>query len=175
MVDEERINSNIFENPEDEAGLFDMSGIGIKSEIPAYFKQWHTFHVGDVVYYDGKLKEFRLAVGENTRKSEAAGVICEVVDEENFAIAQAGRVNTGTRYDYPVGSKLYLSDTRPGMLVSIAPAGAIKEIGTMVYKGTILVNIKRGFIPVKYEQPDPSAGPYTKQELDEIIQNILVH
>lgn len=172
---DDRINSNIFDNPEQDSGIYDMSALAIKSETPAYFRQWHTFHVGDVVYYDGKLKEFRLALAENTRRSEAAGVVCEVIDNENFAIAQIGRVNTGSRYNYPISSRLYLSDTRPGMLVSIPPAGVVKEIASMISREIILVDIQRGFVPQDYLQPDPSADPYTKEELDEIIQNILVH
>lgn len=172
---EDRQNSNIFNDAENDAGVFNMSALAIKTEVPAYFNQWHTFHVGDVLYYDGKMKEFRLAVGENTQKSEAAGVVCEVIDQENFAIAQAGKVETGTRYKYPVGSKLYLSDSRPGMLVSIPPVGAVKEIGMMVADGIIMVDIQRGFIQSTYQQPDPSSEPYTREELEEIIQNIIVH
>lgn len=172
---EDRHNSNIFNDPENDTSVFNMSGLVINTEVPAYFHQWHTFHVGDVLYYDGKMKEFRLAVGENTQKSEAAGVVCEVIDQENFAIAQTGKVETGDRYKYPVGSHLYLSDSRPGMLVSIAPVGAIKEIATMVAEGIIMVDIQRGFIQSTYQQPDPSSEPYTREELEEIIQNIIVH
>lgn len=176
MNHDDRMNSNIFRDPEDDNGVFDISVAGMKYEYneSSYFHQPHTFYVGAVVYYDGKAKEFRLALAENTQASEVAGVVSEIVDDENFALIQKGKVATSGRYKYPEGSKLYLSDTRNGVMVSIPPSGVIKEIGTMVSEGIIEVDIKRGYIQTDYVQPDPANGPYSKEELDEIIQNIIV-
>ena len=165
-------NSIIFKNPQ-EHHLFDLSNIGTlisESKTIEINQQEHYFQVGDILYYNIKTKLFSKAIAVNNIESEVCGAVLEVVDKDNFIMITKGEIIT-TRYTFEEGTQLYLSDARPGKLVSIEPQYVIKQIATQTTDG-ILIDIQRGCYIPSDSSSSEELEPYTQEELDEIIKNI---
>ena len=108
-----RHNSTIFKNPQDQH-LFDLSSIGsINHEDKSITinQEEHYFKVGEVLYYDVTTNKFSRAVAVNNIESEACGIVSEIIDKDNFVIIAKGLLETD-KYNFSVGSKLYLSDVK---------------------------------------------------------------
>lgn len=166
-----RHNSIIFKNPQDQH-LFDLSSIGsINHEDKSITinQEKHYFNVGEVLYYDVTTNKFSRAVAVNNIESEACGIVSEVIDNDNFVIIAKGLLETD-KYNFSVGSKLYLSDVTPGKLVSIEPQSIIKQIAIQAANG-IIIDIQRGW-KITNTSSSEELEPYTKEELDEIIKNV---
>lgn len=166
-----RHNSTIFKNPQDQH-LFDLSSIGsINHEDKSITinQEEHYFKVGEVLYYDVTTNKFSRAVAVNNIESEACGIVSEVIDNDNFIIIAKGLLETD-KYNFSVGSKLYLSDVTPGKLVSIEPQSIIKQIAIQATNG-IIIDIQRGW-KITNTSSSEELEPYTKEELDEIIKNV---
>lgn len=166
-----RHNSIIFKNPQDQH-LFDLSSIGsINHEDKSITinQEKHYFNVGEVLYYDVTINKFSRAVAVNNIESEACGIVSEVIDNDNFVIIAKGLLETD-KYNFSVGSKLYLSDVTPGKLVSIEPQSIIKQIAIQAANG-IIIDIQRGW-KITNTSSSEELEPYTKEELDEIIKNV---
>lgn len=164
-------NSNIYKNPE-EHHLFDLSQFGTTKVInnQEIAQARHYFQVGDVIYYDIKKKKFALALAINDIESEVVGLVSEVINENTFFLSNTGELITN-RYSFPLGTQLYLSNMIPGKLVSIQPGNVIKPIATQSSNG-IIIDIGRGWIPENPTTDKVVYEKYTKEELDEIINNI---
>ena len=167
---DDKLNSNIYKNPE-EQHVLDLTTIGTIEIISnqEIVQEKHCFYIGDVVYYDIALKRFALAMARNTTESEVVGLVSRIVNNDTFVLTNVGVLYTD-RYTFPEGTVLYLSDVNPGKLVSIAP-DYVKPVAIQTTNG-IIIDIVRGWTdehsvlqPLEYE-------PYTQDELDEIISNI---
>lgn len=166
-----RHNSTIFKNPQDQH-LFDLSSIGsinYKDKSIQINQENHYFKVGEVLYYDVTVNKFLRAIAVNNIESEACGVVSEVIDNNNFFIISKGLLKTD-KYNFTIGSKLYLSDASPGKLVSIEPQNVIKQIAIQAANG-IIIDIQRGWKTTNISLSE-ELEPYTKEELDEIIKNV---
>ena len=134
------------------------------------------FHLSDnmsdkynFAYYDVTTNKFSRAIAINNIESEACGIVSEVIDNDNFVIISKGLLETD-KYNFSVGSKLYLSDVIPGKLVSIEPQSIIKQIAIQATNG-IIIDIQRGW-KITNTSSSEELEPYTKEELDEIIKNV---
>lgn len=131
----------------------------------------HDFQIGDALYYNVKKQVFDKAIAINNVESEVCGVVSEIKDIDTFVLVTNGEIIT-SRYDFKVNTILYLSDARPGKLVSIGPKDIVKQIATKTTDG-IMVNIQRGFKTTNNQQSSTETlEPYTEEELNEIIKNI---
>lgn len=164
-------NSVIYRNP-DKTALVDLSTIGtLKSEkTEIKIRQMnHFFQPGDALYFNPNLNEFGKALAINSIESEVCGVVSEVLNDNEFIIVTEGFVKTD-RYNFAVGSALYLSEVIPGFMMSVQPTHVMKQIAVQSLNG-IQVSIQIGFHlsdnPVKV-----TLEPYTKDELDDIILNV---
>ena len=136
-------NSTIYKNPQDQH-IFDLSQIGVlnhERKTIEINQQNHYFQVADVLYYDIKNHKFAKALARNTIESEVCGVVCEIIDVDNFVMIASGKIKT-SRYTFDEGTILYLSDVNTGKLVSIKPKYTIKQIATQTSDG-IIVDIKK--------------------------------
>lgn len=164
-------NSVIYKNP-DKTALVDLSTIGTlkteKTEIRIQQAN-HFFRTGDVLYFNPNTNEFAKALAINNIESEVCGVVSEVVDNNEFIILTEGFVKTD-KYNFPIGSVLYLSEVIPGFLMSVQPTHILKQVAVQSING-IQVSIQMGFHlsdnPIKV-----TLEPYTKDELDDIILNV---
>lgn len=168
-----KTNSTIFKNPEDEH-LIDLTYLGTmlreNSTIQIEQKN-HFFMPGDVLAYSLKDKEFIRAIALNTMESEICGVVSESIDQNNFILVVKGVVQT-PQYKYPNGSILWLSEVVPGKLVSVNPTKTFRQVATQVSPGVIDVELKMGVTMGSY-RPIEQLDHYTKEELDEIILNVM--
>ena len=165
-------NSIIFKNPQ-EHHIFDLSNIGtllLESKTIEINQQNHYFQVADILYYNVKTNLFSKAIAVNNIESEVCGAVLEVIDKDNFIMITKGKIQTN-RYSFESNTKLYLSDTKAGKLVSIKPQNVIKQIATQAYNGIIL-DIQRGYYNPLNISSSLELEPYTKEELDEIIKNV---
>lgn len=165
-------NSTIYKNPQDQH-IFDLSQIGVlnhERKTIEINQQNHYFQVADVLYYDIKNHKFAKALARNTIESEVCGVVCEIIDIDNFVMIASGEIKT-SRYTFDEGTILYLSDVSTGKLVSIEPKYTIKQIATQISDG-IIVDIQRGYRTSETESSSGPLEPYTQDELDEIIKNV---
>ena len=164
-------NSNIYKTPE-EHHLFDLSQFGTTKVInkQEVMQKKHYFRVGDAIYYDIQEKKFALALAINDINSEVVGLVSEIINEDIFMITNTGELITN-RYSFPIGTQLYLSNIVPGKLVSMQPSNVIKPIATQSNNG-IIIDIGRGWIPESPTSDEVVYENYTREELDEIINNI---
>ena len=165
-------NSIIYKNPQDQH-LFDLSYLGIlnhERKTIEINQQNHYFQIGDVLYYDIKNHKFAKAIAKNSIESEVCGVVSEIIDIDNFVIITNGKIQT-TRYNFEIGTSLYLSNAHEGKLVSIEPNNIVKQVATQIPNG-IMINIQRGYKISNTESGSETLEPYTQTELDEIIKNI---
>ncbi len=164
-------NSTIYKNPEEYTQ--DISYIGaipVQDTSIVIEQKNHYFTVGDVVYYNIKYNEFHKAVALNTMDSEVAGIVSKVINPDKFELVAKGLV-TGTKYNYPEGTELWLSEAVPGYLTSIQPTNVFIKVAVQTSSYAIDVNVERGYY-IRPETPESIFVGYTKEELDEIIQNI---
>lgn len=173
---EECVNTVIFKNPYDnESAVFDLSflnGSNIINKTVTIEQNIHGFQVGDVLYFDLVNKKFAKAMAINTAESEACGVVSDASDINRFSMLCKGNIKT-KRYDFEIGTELYLSESSPGKLIT-GPLMFAKKIAEKTGNG-IYVNIQRGFKidpSDNYDDSQFSLEPYTKEELDIIIKNI---
>lgn len=166
-----RNNSTIFQNPEGQH-LLDFTPLGsftTENREIRIKQEFHTFIVGDALYYDVKEEKYSKALAINNIESEVCGIVSEVVNADEFIIITEGNIKTD-RYKYSNGSVLYLSEVIPGFLMSANPTSVIKQVAVQTANG-INVGIKMGYhlggTPEKI-----SMEPYTKEELDDIILNV---
>lgn len=170
-----KVNSVIFKNPEDDH-LIDLGYLGTmlrENSTVQIMQRNHYFMAGDVLAYDIKKHYFVRAIAMNTMQSEICGVVSSVIDLDNFTLVVKGTVET-PQYQYPDGSTLWLSEVIPGKLNSVTPTKTFKEVATQVSPGVIEVELKMGITMGSYKES--SSGPlehYTKEELDEIILNLM--
>jgi len=168
-------NSVIFKDPENEH-LIDLTYLGTmlrENTVVQITQNDHFFIPGDVLAYDLQSKKFIRALAVNTMQSEVCGVVSEYVDSNNFILVVKGIVNA-PQYKFPNGSILYLSEVIPGKLMSIQPINTFREIATQISSGIIEVKLKVGLTTgISTQSPQETLEPYTKEELDEIIANIM--
>lgn len=167
-------NSIIFRNPE-EAKIIDISKIGVISLEDTNIiitQRNHWFVKGNALFYNVTTKEFDRAIGVNAQNIECCGVVGEVIDSDRFVLVTKGIIEN-TKYSYPIGSALYLSEVTPGHLVSIMPFMCIKQVGYQIGKHDIEIDLTIGMIRNPNQTIDEELIPYTQAELDEIIQNII--
>lgn len=165
-------NSTIFKNPY-EQDLYDFSFVGAYQVLDKtiQLEQFgHGFQVGDVIYYNVKLKKFDKALAINAMEAEVCGVVSEILGTNTFQILTEGLLETD-KYNFAVDTPLYLSESTPGKLMSIAPANIVKQVATQV-SGGIIIDIQRGWKISEEEFTDEELEPYTQEELDEIIANV---
>lgn len=164
-------NTNIYKDPQNHH-LFDLSYLGvIDRPIDTIIKQEnHYFQIGDVLYYNIKEYKFYGALAKNTIESEVVGLVSDIIDKDHFELINTGFLKT-ERYQFNIGTILYLSDVRAGKLVSIASTNVIKIIGTQ-QNGGILIDFQRGYVNPETIYESEEYESYTKEELDEIIENI---
>ena len=165
-------NSTIYQNP-DPQDLIDFSFLGVMEKIDndvIIEQQNHLLRVTDAIYYDVKSQKFATAIAENNIQCEVCALVSEVIDQDHFKIITNGFLKTD-RYTFDNETPLYLSDANYGKLVSIEPSIIIKQIATQTIDG-IIIDIKRGFRTQFINDTNVEFESYTKQELDEIIQNI---
>lgn len=169
-----KINSVIFKNPEDDH-LIDLSYLGTmlreKSSVEIE-QENHFFAPGDVLAYSLESKIFVRAIAKNTMESEICGVVSEFIDKDHFLLVVKGTVNA-PQYTYPNDSILWLSEIVPGKLMSIQPTKTFRQVATQIAPGIIEVDIKMGLTTGSVEQESEALDSYTKDELDEIIANVL--
>lgn len=153
--------------------VLDLTDIGVITcnNFTEIVQHNHNFQIGDALYYNVKEQVFDKAIAINNIESEVCGVVSEIKDIDTFIIVTNGEIIT-SRYDFKVNTALYLSDARPGKLVSIGPKDIVKQIATKTIDG-IIVDIQRGFKTANHQQSSTEAlESYTKEELNEIIKNI---
>ena len=168
------MNSIIFRNP-DEHKIIDISKVGVVSLEDANIvitQRNHLLLKGDALFYNVTTKEFDRAIGVNAKNIECCGVISEVIDEDRFILVTKGIIEN-TKYSYPIGSALYLSEVTPGHLVSIMPLINVKQVGYQVSEHGIEVDLSIGMTKDYTRNVEQELVPYTQEELDEIIQNII--
>lgn len=168
-----RVNSVIFKDSED-GHLIDFTYLGtmLKENFSIQiYQEGHFFFSGDVLAYSFEKGEFVRAIARNTMQSEICGVVSEIIDINNFILVTKGTVQA-PQYKYPDGSTLYLSEVIPGKLNSIFPTKTFREVATQISTGIIEVNLKFGTTMGSFK-PDSPPGHYTKDELDEIIANLM--
>lgn len=164
-------NSIIFKNPQDQH-LVDLSYLGVLSHEKKTIEinqQNHYFQIGDILYYDIQNHVFAKAMAKNSMESEVCGAVSGIKDVDNFVMITLGKIKT-TRYSFPVGTPLYLSDAHEGKLVSIQPNHIVKQIATQLIDG-IMIDIQRGY-KNQIDESTETLESYTQAELDEIIKNI---
>lgn len=169
-----KTNSVIFKNPEDDH-LIDLSYLGtmlIENPSVQISQTNHFFLPGDVLAYSLKEKKFVRAVAVNTMDSEICGVVSEFINNDNFVLVVKGLVNA-PQYQFANGSILWLSEIIPGRLISIMPTRTFRQVATQVSPGVIEVSIKMGLTTGSREPNNEPLEPYTKEELDEIISNLI--
>lgn len=164
-------NSIIYKNPE-ERKILDFTNIGIKvyeDKTMDIHQESHFFAIGDVLFYNIETNKFEKALAENTIFSEVCGVVSKITSIDDFEIISFGEIKTN-RYQFEIGTKLYLSDVQPGKLLSLYPSEIVKEIATQTLDG-IIVDIKRA-LKTTATSDTSTYEAYTQEELDEIIMNI---
>ena len=169
-----KTNSTIFKNPEDEH-LIDLSYLGtmLKEDSSVIIEQKNHFFIpGDVLAYSLKDQLFIRAVAINTMDSEICGVVSRFIDLDHFELVTKGIVETSL-YSYPNGSILWLSEVIPGRLMSIMPTKTFRQVATQVSPGIIEVELKMGFTTGPITQASDELTNFTKEELDDIIQNLI--
>ena len=165
-------NSTIFKNPYEQE-IHDFSFVGTYKTIDKTIQieqQNHGFQVSDVLFYNIKLKKFDKALAINAIESEVCGIVSKVLGINTFQIITEGFLETD-RYNFPIDTPLYLSESTPGKLMSIAPINVVKQVATQTTNG-IMLDIRRGYKISEDEYTDEELEVYTKEELDEIIANI---
>lgn len=95
---------------EDHAGGADYMAVDIAQTS-------HSFSVGEVLYYDGLT--YALANADDVLTSDVVGIVSEVIDANNFALATGGMIS-GLAGLAP-GSVYFLSDTVAGALTLTEP------------------------------------------------------
>ncbi len=164
-------NSTIYRNPEEYAQDISYIGAVPAQDTSVIIEQKnHYFIVGDAVCYNIKYDEFHKAVALNTVDSEVAGIVSKIISPDKFELVAKGIV-VDTKYNYPEGTALWLSEVTPGYLTSIQPTNVFIKVATQSSSYAIDVNLERGYY-IKPETPEAPYRGYTKEELDEIIQNI---
>ena len=169
---EKKNNSVIFKNPYDRM-LHDITFAGTYDKVDTTIQIeqiTHGFQVGEALYYDVKDKTFAKALAINSIESEVCGVVSEVIGVNTFRILTEGYLKTD-KYSFVLDTPLYLSESTPGKLTSIAPKGIVKQVATQTSNG-IIIDIQRGYKISDTTVEDEELEPYTQEELDEIIQNI---
>lgn len=171
-MEHHKTNSVIYRNPE-KTSLIDFTLIGtIKTEDSEIRinQHDHFFQVGDALYFNPTDIKFGKAMAINSIESEVCGVVSEVIDNDEFIIVTEGFVKTD-RYNFAIDSPLYLSEVIPGFMMSAEPTHVVKQVAIQTLNG-IHVSIQMGYHisnnPVKVV-----LEPYTKDELDDIILNVM--
>lgn len=165
------LNTNIYKNVFNKQ-VADLSFIGevkYHGDNATFTQESHNFQPGDVLFYNIAEKKFDKALAVNTIESEVCGVVCEVIDVDNFMLSTHGYIKLD-RYKFEVDKPLYLSESTPGKLQSIEPITIAKQIATQTYNG-IIIDIQRGF-KISDININNSIESYTREELDEIIKNV---
>ncbi len=166
-------NSVIFRDPDGDEYLQDLTKIGtyyVDDTSLTIIQENHGFAVGDALCYNLIEQKYQLAIALNTKDSEVCGVVKHVFDNNTFNFVTKGKIEN-TKYEYPEGSELWLSEAIDGHLTSIEPRIVFKKVGTQLANKAIKVEIERGFSTG--EPIDQSLlEAYTQAELDEIIANI---
>lgn len=169
-----KTNSVIFKNPEDD-NLIDLTYLGtiLRENSSVEIEQEnHFFMPGDVLAYSLNDKEFIRAIAVNTMQSEICGVVSKFIDKDHFILVVKGIVQA-PQYKYPDGSVLWLSEVVAGKLMSVKPTRTFRQVAIQVSPGVIDVELKMGLTTGSVKQePEESTG-YTKEELDEIILNLM--
>ena len=122
------------------------------------------------MYYDIKAKQFSKALAINSIESEVCGVVSNILGVNTFQLLTEGYLKTD-KYNFALDTPLYLSESTSGKLTSIAPKGIVKQVATQTNNG-IMIDIQRGYKISDTTVEDEELELYTKEELDEIIQNI---
>ncbi len=166
-------NSVISRDPEGNEYLQDLTKIGtyyVDDTSLTIIQENHGFAVGNVLCYNLIEQKYKLALAINTKDSEVCGVVKYVFDDNTFNFVTKGKIEH-TKYYYPEGSALWLSEAVEGHLTSVEPRIVFKRIGTQLADNAIQVDIQRGYSTGEPIDQSPLTA-YTKEELDEIIANI---
>lgn len=118
---------------------------GASSE--AIVQAGHGLSKYDVVRHNGTL--FTKAIADTAVNAQAIGIISAVADTDNFTITYGGLIawDAPPTPDYALGTRLYLSTSSAGTIVTTATTGDFSVVLGTATVGGLLVEIDKGTTP----------------------------
>lgn len=103
----------------------------------------HGFSVGHVLTFDGT--DYILALADTSANANVVGIVSFVLTADTFVLSQEGFVNAITiGAPFSPGDRLYLSETSPGELTSVAPS----SLGEVVVPLFLAITTTSGYFAV---------------------------